>query len=120
MHRLGFSLSFLSILPSRCSIAVSKLLGHNPVAVLATLLLMSYTKVLKITIEVYFSADLNKTINVWLEDANVPYLKSKHLLLTVITTLVLIFLTLFLGNVFYKMKQWKIHQVMRCKNIENG
>ena len=33
---------------SRYSIKISKLIGHNPIAVLATLLLMSYTKVLKV------------------------------------------------------------------------
>ena len=96
---------------------VSKLLGHNPVAVLATLLLMSYTKVLKIIIEVYSSTDLdypeNKTVTVWLKDANVPYLQSKHLLLTVITTLVLIFLflpytiLLLLGYVLYRFSVMK-------------
>jgi hypothetical protein len=105
------------ILSSRYSIAVSKLLGHNPVAVLATLLLMSYTKVLKIIIEVYSSTDLdfpeNETVTVWLKDANVPYLQSKHLLLTVITTLVLIFLflpytiLLLLGYVLYRYSEMK-------------
>ena len=86
----------LIILSSRYSITMSKLIGHNPIAVLATLILMSYTKVLKIIIEVYSSADLaypdNETYTVWLKDANVPYLQSKHLLLTVLTTLVLILL----------------------------
>ena len=37
---------------SRYSITASKFLGSNPVAVLATLLLMSYTKILKIIIQV--------------------------------------------------------------------
>ena len=32
------------ILTSRYSITISKLIGHNPIAVLATLLLMSYTR----------------------------------------------------------------------------
>jgi hypothetical protein len=81
------------ILISRYSIMVSKLIGHNPIAVLATLLLMSYTKILKIIIEVYSSAELdypgNRTVTVWLKDANVPYLQSKHLFLTVVTSLVL-------------------------------
>ncbi len=86
----------LIIVTSRYSITMSKLIGHNPISVLATLLLMSYTKVLKITIEVYSSVNLdypgNKTVTVWLKDANVPYLQSRHLLLTVVTTLVLVFL----------------------------
>ena len=84
----------LIILTSRYSITVSKLIGHNPVAVLATLLLISYTKLLRVIIEVYSYAELrypNKTVAVWRKDANVPYLHSKHLALTVVTTLVLVF-----------------------------
>ena len=88
----------LIILTSRYSVTMSKLIGHNPIAVLATLLLMSYTKILKIIIEVYSSVDLdypgNKTVTVWLKDANVPYLKSKHLLLSVVTSLILVFIFL--------------------------
>ena len=83
------------IFTSRYSITMSKLTGSNPVAVLATLLLMSYTKILKIIVEVYSSVRLEypneKTVSVWLKDANVPYLQSKHLLLTVVVTLILIF-----------------------------
>ena len=103
----------LIILTSRYSITVSKLIGHNPIAVLATLLLMSYTKVLKIFIEVYSSVKLDypqsKTVTVWLKDANVPYLRSKHLALTVLTSLVLIFLflpytlLLLLGHKLYRL-----------------
>ena len=61
MHslKLAFNFAFpvyiwvlisLIILTSRYSITVSKLVGRDPVAVLATLLLVSYTKVLKIII----------------------------------------------------------------------
>ena len=83
----------LIILISRYSITVSNMIGSNPVAVLATLLLMSYTKILKIFINVYTFTRLyypdNHTVYVWLKDANVPYLQSWHLLLTVVTSLVL-------------------------------
>ena len=85
----------LIIFISRYSITVSKLIGHNPIAVLATLILMSYTKLLKIIIEVYSSVDLdypgNKTVTVWLKDANVPYLQTRHLALTAVTTLIVVF-----------------------------
>ncbi len=88
----------LIILTSRYSIRVTKLIGSDPVAVLATLLLMSYTKILKIIIEVYSSVDLDypdsKTMTMWLKDSNVPYMQSWHLALTIVTTLVLIFLFL--------------------------
>ena len=61
-------------------IFVTKLLGSNPIAVLATLILMSYAKILKIIIAVYSSVELqyagNITKTVWLIDANLPYLHS--------------------------------------------
>ena len=88
----------LIIITSRYSVTVSKLIGHNPIAVLATLLLMSYTKILKIIIEVYSSAQLeypdNKTVTVWLKDGNIPYARSLHFLLIVVTSLILVFLFL--------------------------
>ena len=88
----------LIIISSRYSITLSKFIGRNPIAVLATLLLMSYTKILKIIIEVYSSVELeypdNETVTVWLKDANIPYLESWHLLLTIVTSIVLILLFL--------------------------
>ena len=102
----------LIIVASRHSIVLTKLIGSNPIAVLATLLLMSYTKILKIAIEVYTFGRLdypdNKTVTVWLKDANVPFLQTWHLFLTVVTSLVLVFLflpyTLFLllGHKLYR------------------
>ena len=109
----------LIIFISRYSITVSKLIGSNPIAVLATLLLMSYTKILKIIIEVYSYENLDYPHNmtvVWLKDANVPFVKSKHLFLTVVTSLVLVFLflpytlLLFLGYKLYRFtgkKHWR-------------
>lgn len=103
----------LIIFTSRYSIIASRLIGSNPIAVLATLLLMSYTKILKVIIEVYSSVNLdypgNKKVTVWLKDGNVLYLQSQeHLILTVITSLVLIIfflpytLLLTLGYKFYR------------------
>ncbi len=93
-----WALVSLIIVASRYSILLTKLIGSNPIAVLATLLLMSYTKILKIVIEVYSFGTLeypnNKTVIVWLKDANVPYFKLKHIILMVVITLVLILLVL--------------------------
>ena len=110
----------LMIFISRYSITVSKLIGSNPVAVLATLLLMSYTKILKIIIEVYSYENLdypdNKIVPVWSKDANVPYLESRHLFLIVVVSLVLVFLflpytlLLLLGHKLYHFtgkKHWR-------------
>ena len=86
----------LIIFSSRYSITVSKLIGRNPIAVLATLILMSYTKILKIIIETLSSVKLDypngEKVSVWLKDANVPYLQSRHLALSAVTSLVLTFL----------------------------
>ena len=113
----------LIIITSRYSVRVSKLIGHNPIAVLATLLLMSYTKILKIIIGVYSSATLeypdNKTVTVWLKDGNILYLQSWHLLLTVVTSLVVVFiflpytLLLLLG---YKLYRFSGRKHMRWLN----
>ena len=113
----------LIIIASRYSVRVSKLIGHNPIAVLATLLLMSYTKILKIIIDVYSSATLeypdNKTVAVWLKDGNVPYLQPWHLLLTVVTSLVLVFLFLpytLLLLLGYKLYRFSGRKYMRWLN----
>ena len=88
----------LIIVTCRYSVTLSKLIGHNPIAVLATLLLMSYNKVLKIMIDVYSFTPLDfpqqNTRLVWLKDANVVFVGSEHLLLTVVTSLVLVFIFL--------------------------
>jgi hypothetical protein len=72
---------------------------------------MSYTKILRITVDVfsfvYLDYPQNEKVAVWLKDANVPYLQSSHLYLAVVTSLVLIFiflpytLLLLLGYKFY-------------------
>ena len=109
----------LIIFTSRYSITVSKLIGHNPIAVLATLLLMSYTKILKIIIDVFSSVNLvypdpdeshnTRLVTVWLKDANEPYLRSRHLILTIVTCFVLVIfflpytLFLLLGHRLYRL-----------------
>ena len=117
------------ILSSRYSITVSKWLGYNPVAVLATLLLMSYNKILKVIIDVFSSVDLeypdDKKVTVWLKDGNLPYLHSKHLLLSIFTLLVLVFIflpyTIFLllGYLLYRLRsrKWYRWLLIRIKPL---
>ena len=118
----------LIIVTSRYSVTVSKLIGHNPIAVLATLLLMSYTKILKIIIDVFSYVKLdypdNEQVTVWLKDANEPYLQSRHLALAVMTCLVFVFLflpyTLFLllGHKLYCLSGKKhFHWLNRLKPL---
>ena len=72
----------LLILFSRFSNKFAKLLGNNPASVLATLVLLSYAKVLRTIL-----AAINLTYlqyptyskGVWLNDANINYLSGKHI-----------------------------------------
>ena len=84
----------------------ARLSGRNAVQVLATLLLLSYTRLLRIIITVVQSTELhfpyNSVRKVWLYDGNVDYLKGKHiplfvgalllLLISLPYTLILIFI----------------------------
>ena len=87
----------LSILVSNCSHRFANLLGNNPVSVLATLILLSYTKILRTLITVVYVTYLEyPTYNrmVWLYDANVDYLSGKHIPLFLVAVLVFLFLFL--------------------------
>ena len=92
------------ILISHYSSKVATLLGTNPIAVLATLFLLSYAKCLR-TVIVALSYTLleypnNSNIAVWLYDGNIRYLSNKHILLFIaaLVCLIVLFLpyTLFL------------------------
>ena len=98
----------LIILISHFSQRFASLLGNNPVSVLATLLLLSYAKVLRtfitavsfIDIEYHISGlnyqdHYNRSVRqVWLFDANVDYLDGKHVPLFLVAMLVFFFLFL--------------------------
>ena len=85
------------ILINKLPIKVGGLFGSNPVAVLATVVLMSYTKLLQSSIVALAYTQLdypdNKT-NVWLYDANITYFKGKHIYLAVVAILVIAVLIL--------------------------
>ena len=87
----------LTILVSHYSQWFATLLGNNPVSVLATLILLSYTKILHTLVTaVYFTCLEYRTYNrtVWLYDANVDYLTDKHIMLFLVAMLVFLFLFL--------------------------
>ena len=87
----------LMITVSHFSHRFAKLLGNNPVSVLATLILLSYTKILRTLITVFQITYLEyPTYNrrVWLLDANVDSTCAKHIPLTIVAVLVLLFLFL--------------------------
>ena len=83
------------ILISSYSSKFLNLLGkRNPVATLATLILLSYTKILETIIATFSFVPLkypNGTIAIkWLSDANVEYGKGKHVALIFVAILILI------------------------------
>ena len=112
------------ILTCRYSLSIAKRLGRNPVAVLATLLLMSYSKILQAIIvplslahlRYYNSSDglqLHQTI--WLYEGSIDYFKnSKHIALGLfaILTLVVFILPyislLFFGHWIQAFSNWQI------------
>ena len=99
----------LMIMVSRCSQKFANLLGNNPVSVLATLILLSYAKILRTLITVLTFANLeyqdNHTQRVWWYDANIGYFAGTHIPLFLVA--VLIFLFLFLPyTLFLFIGQW--------------
>ena len=106
------------ILASHYSSTVSRMFGSNPIAVLATLFLLSYTKLLR-TVIATFSYTLleysnNSHIAVWLYDGTIRYLSNKHIPLFVAAMVCLVFLfvpyTVFLlfGQWFRAKSGWKV------------
>ena len=97
------------ILISHYSSKVAILLGTNPIAVLATLFLLSYAKFLR-TIITPLSYTLleysnNSQIAVWLYDGNISYLSNKHTPLFTVALVCLIVL-FFPYTLFLIFSQW--------------
>ena len=96
---------------------VARMFGRNPIAVLATLFLLSYAKLLRTIIAVlsftYLEYPDGAKVAVWLYDGNIRYLKGKHipLFLTALLVLLLLFLPYTLLLLF---GQWiQAHSEMR-------
>lgn len=86
-------LVFLIIILCHFSIRASRLFGGNPVAVLATVILLSYTKIIRNILAALSFATLDypdDSIQVWLYDGNLIYLQGKHAALFAVGLLVLI------------------------------
>ncbi len=84
------------IAANKVSAKVGKLFGSNPVAVLATVILMSYTKLLQTTVDVlsytYLEFPDGTKNKFWLIDPNIPFMEGKHIWLVLISFFVIIFL----------------------------
>ena len=86
------------IVSSHYSTTAAKLSGRNAVQVLATLFLLSYAKLLRITITAFSFTLLEypdgSVKRIWLYDGNLDYLKGKHIALFVAALLLLVFISL--------------------------
>ena len=85
------------IVTSHYSTIASRISGSNAVQVLATLFLLSYTKLLQIIVIVFSYTTIiypdGYSKAVWLYDGNIDFLTGKHLGLFVVTLLMLILLS---------------------------
>ena len=93
----GFCIGLVGVLifSAHYSLNLSKLLRFNAVPVLSTLVLLSYSKILRTTITIFSPVSIN-TMNtstdsyVWYYDGNIKYLGQKHLLLFMFGLVVII------------------------------
>ena len=103
------------IFACRYSVRLSRLCGHNAVPVLATLILMSYTKLSRTVT----NALMMNTVqcgeykwNVWNVDGNVRYLSVKHTILFIVSLLFLVTGLVYTGLVFSS--QWLQRYSGKC------
>ena len=86
------------IIGSYYSGRLAKIFGSNPVAVLATLFLLSYAKLFRTIIAALSYTSLqypnNSQIAVWLYDGNIKYFSGKHIPLFTVAMVCLVFLVL--------------------------
>ena len=87
------------IVSSHYSTLVSRVFGNNALQVLATLFLLSYTKILRVVVTVvsytsikYYGSYIE---SVWLLDGNIHFLRGKHIPLFIASLVILLILVFF-------------------------
>ena len=94
----------LIIISSKYSSRAAKLFGVNAVQVLATLFLLSYAKLLRLTIVIFQPTHLLGNHKVWHYDGNIAYLGKQHTILMV--TALLFFVIFFIPYTLLFGIQW--------------
>lgn len=118
------------ILIARSSKQITKLFGENPVPILATLFLLTYTKLLRIMIAVLVSATLNvytddgkpvesQTTLVWAMDGNLLYGRVPHVFLMLVVLIVIPFLLLPYTFALLFIQPLRNHSELKCLNWVN-
>ena len=120
-------LILIIVLASRYSSKISKMTTSNTVSVLATLLLLSYAKLLKASIDAFSFTDMKLLLDssryrVWILDGNIPYLQGKHIplflmsLLVVFTYILPFTLLILLGPVLQAKSHYRVlHWINKLK-----
>jgi predicted outer membrane repeat protein len=108
----------LIVVATHYSSKLTAILGKNPVAALATLFLLSYSKILGTIVGVVASTELEYPFNdsriVWLFDGNVVFSQTQHRVLDIFAVLVLVFLfipytlLLFFAHWLQALSHWRI------------
>ena len=117
------SLVIIVIIVSEYSPRFAGLIGkRDPIATLATLILLSYAKLLSVTITALSFAVIDypdgSRETVWLPDGNVPYFRGKHVALVLIALLIVIVgvpytILLFLWQWLVRAPEWKVFKWTR-------
>ena len=88
-------LTVLMIICSKYATFVGKLLGSNPVATLATIILLSYTKLLQVCIGILSYETVvysnESSIRLWKLDPTVEFFKGDHIVIAVFSLFILTF-----------------------------
>ena len=112
----------ITIIVSEHSMRFSRLIARrNPVATLATLILLSYTKFLQTTITTLSLANLDypdgSNKRVWLSDATIEYLSRKHIPLFTVAVVILVLGITYTCLIFFW--QWLLrYQVFKWTNSQ--
>ena len=116
------SLVIVVILVSEYSPRFAGLIGkRDPIATLATLILLSYAKLLSVTITALSYASLvypDGSQTVWLPDGNVKYFQGKHIALVIVALLIILIgvpytIILFLWQWLVRAPKWKVFKWTR-------
>ena len=117
------SLVVIIIIVSEYSPRFAALIGRkDPIATLATLILLSYAKLLSITITALSSADISypdgSQETVWLPDGNVKYFRGKHAALVIVALLIILVgvpytILLLLWQWIVRAPRWKVFKWTR-------
>jgi hypothetical protein len=121
------SLVIIIIIISEYSPRFAGLIGkRDPVATLATLILLSYAKLLSVTITALSFAVLDypdgSQETVWLPDGNVPYFQGKHVALALVALLIILIgvpytILLFLWQWLVHAPKWKVFKWTRNSKL---